>query len=119
MQGRVAAGALTLAVALGVPGAAHAATKDVSAGPFAKGKQFQDAFGDANEYFRRTITIHRGDRVRWRLNGFHSVTFVPRGEDPPGLLLPQTDNPVTGVNDAAGAPFWFNGQKAIVRHGGS
>jgi plastocyanin len=105
---------LTLAVALGVPAAAHAATKTVSAGPFAKQKQFQDAFGDANEYFRRTVTIHRGDRVRWRINGFHSVTFVPPGEEPPGLLLPQADNLVAGVNDAAGAPFWFNGQPNLA-----
>src|SRR5688500_18177492 len=110
MHGRIAAGALTVAVALGVPAAGHAATKTVSAGPFAKQKQFQDAFGDANEYFRQTVTIHRGDRVRWRINGFHSVTFVPPGEEPPGLLLPQADNLVAGVNDAAGVPFWFNGQ---------
>jgi plastocyanin len=125
MHGRVAAGALTLAVSFGAPAAAQAATKTVTAGPFAKQKQFQNAFGDANEYFRRTVTIHRGDRVRWRINGFHSVTFVPAGEEPPGLLAPQTDNPVTGVNDAAGAPFWFNGQPnlafnplAAMRQGG-
>ena len=53
MLGRVAAGALTLAVTLGVPAAAHAATKTVSAGQFAQGKQFQDASGDANAYFAR------------------------------------------------------------------
>jgi plastocyanin len=52
--------------------------------------------------------------VRWRINGFHSVTFLPSGEDPPGLVVPQPTNPVTGSNDAAGAPFWFNGQPNLA-----
>jgi len=97
-------------VALAVPGAADAATKTVSAGPFAKGAQFQAAFGDANQYFRKTITIHRGDKVKWDINGFHSVTFVPEGDPLPGLIAPDTANPVSGSLDAAGQPFWFNGQ---------
>jgi len=110
MHGRAVATAAALAVALAVPATANAATKTVSAGPFAKGKQFQKAFGDGNEFYRRTITIHRGDRVTWKLNGFHNVAFVPRGEAPPGLLVPQPTNPVTGAADANGAPFWFNAQ---------
>ena len=32
-----------------------------SLGPAAK--DFQDAFGDANQFFRRTVTIHKGDSV--------------------------------------------------------
>jgi plastocyanin len=111
MNGRTAV-ALVAAAALASPAAAGAATKTVSAGPFAKGRQFQEAFADANAYFRRTITIRRGDRVRWRINGFHSVTFVPDGESAPALVAP-TD-PIAGVNDAAGAPFWFNGQPALA-----
>jgi plastocyanin len=111
MHGRTAV-ALVAAAALASPAAAGAATKTVSAGPFAKGRQFQEAFGDANAYFRRTITIRRGDRVRWRLNGFHSVTFAPAGEAPPGLVAP--GGPIAGVNDAAGQPFWFNGQPQLA-----
>jgi plastocyanin len=114
MHGRAGATATALVVALAVPATANAATKTVSAGPFAKGKQFQKAFGDGNEYYRRTITIHRGDRVKWTLNGFHSVTFVPKGDPPPGLLVPDPANLVSGVTDAAGAPFWFNGQPNLA-----
>jgi plastocyanin len=110
MHARIA-GALVVVAALVVPAAAGAATKTVQAGPFAKGKQFQDAFGDANQYFRRTVRIHRGDRVRWRINGFHSVTFVPEGGTAPPLFLP--GDPITGVNDAMGVPFWFNNQPAL------
>ena len=103
--------ALVAVAALAIPATAAAATKTVVAGPFAKAKQFQDAFGDANEYFRRTITIHRGDRVRWRINGFHSVTFAPEGGSAPPLFVP--GGPIAGVNDSSGNPFWFNGQPAL------
>jgi plastocyanin len=114
MQGRIAIPALTLVATLAVPAIAGAASKTVQAGPFKKVKQFQDAFGDGNAYYRRTVTIHKGDSVRWEINGFHSVTFVPKGDAPPGLVAPDPAKPVTGVNDAAGMPFWFNGQPNIA-----
>jgi plastocyanin len=111
MYGRALGAATALAVALAVPAAADAATKKVQAGPFgAVGKQIFDAGGDGNQYYRRTITIHRGDKVRWTINGFHSVTFAPAGEDPPGLILPDPANLVSGAADAGGTAFWFNGQ---------
>src|SRR5687768_3170426 len=113
MHARIA-GVVVAAVALSVPATAGAATKTVQAGPFGEqAQQFQGAFGDANTFFRKTVTIHRGDRVRWRINGFHSVTFAPAGEPPPGLIVPDAGTPVAGVNDAAGNPFWFNGQPTL------
>jgi len=104
--------ASAMAVALAVPSAADAATKTVQAGPFGKVNQglFEQQFGDGNAYYRKTVTIHRGDKVRWTINGFHSVTFSPEGADPPGLISPDPANPVSGAMDAAGAPFWFNGR---------
>lgn len=113
MHGRIA-GALVAVIALAAPAATQAATKTVQAGPFGpQAKQFQDAFGDANAYFRRTTTIHKGDRVRWKINGFHTVTFVPTGGPPPALIVPDPATPVAGVNDAANVPFWFNGQPSL------
>src|SRR5215217_7633748 len=126
MRARIA-GALVVAAALVAPAAAGAATKTVQAGPFGpKAKDFQDAFGDANAYFRRTVTIHRGDKVRWKINGFHSVTFVPDGATFPALIVPDLSTPISGVNDAVGNPFWFNGTaptlrpnpEAVLRQGG-
>jgi plastocyanin len=119
MHGRGAAVALSLAAALLMPAVAGAATKTVQAGPFgpAAGQlvgEDQRPFGDANQYFRKTVTIHRGDRVRWKINGFHTVTFVPDGEDPPALVMPDPSTPVSGVSDAAGAAFWFNGQPTLT-----
>jgi plastocyanin len=109
--------ALALAVfgALAVPAAGHAATKTVQVGPFGGAQmKFQDASGDANAYFRRTITINKGDKVKWKFNGFHSVTFVPGGEEDPGLVVPDASAPVNGAADANGDPFWFNGLPSLA-----
>jgi plastocyanin len=114
MHGRVAVVALALVAALAVPAAAGVANKTVQAGPFGSAqKDFQDAFGDANQFFRRTVTIHRGDSVRWKINGFHNVAFVQGGVEAPELIVPDTANLITGAVDAAGAPFWFNGQPNV------
>src|ERR671910_2432990 len=114
MHRRTASIALAAVVTLALPAAAGAATKTVQAGPFGPAaKEFQDAFGDSNAYFRKTVTIRKGDKVRWKINGFHSVTFVPEGDPAPGLIVPDPSTPVSGVNDAAGKPFWFNGQPTL------
>jgi plastocyanin len=116
MHGRVAGlAALAVTVTLVAPGAAGAATKTVQVGPYGKAapKQFQQAVGDANQFFRRTVTIRRGDSVRWKINGFHTVTFVQGGVEAPALFAPDPANPVTGSLDAAGVPFWFNGQPNV------
>jgi plastocyanin len=115
MHRRIFGVALVAAVALALPAAAGAATKTVQVGPFgAQQKKFQSALGDANQYFRRTVTIHKGDKVRWEQNGFHTVTFHPEGDAPPSLVAPDPTKPVAGVNDFAGVPFWFNGQPSIA-----
>src|SRR3954453_8768555 len=93
-------------VSLAAPLAAQAATKTVQVGPFgAQAKTLEAVSGDANAFFRHTVTLHAGDRVSWRFNGFHTVTFVPRGQDRPALFAPDPTNKVAGVNDAGGAPF--------------
>jgi plastocyanin len=115
MHGRVGSLAgLAVAAALVAPGVAGAATKTVQAGPpRAAQADFQGAVGDANQFFRRTVTIRRGDSVRWNINGFHNVAFVQGGVEAPPLIVPDPANPVTGSVDAAGAPFWFNGQPNV------
>ena len=53
MHGRVVGAAITLVVLLAVPTVAAAATKTVQAGPpGSQTAQFQEAVGDANNYFR-------------------------------------------------------------------
>lgn len=103
---------LTAAAVLGtllLPAAAGAATKTVSAGTPPKGllpglppTAFDNAF-----YPKRT-TIKAGDSVRFDVLGFHNVLSVPKGKDAPAFVVP---GPLaSGVKDAAGTDFWFNGQ---------
>jgi len=98
--------------ALLLPAAAGAATKTVSAGTPPKGllpglppSSFDNAF-----YPKRT-TIEAGDSVKFDVLGFHNVMSVPKGQDAPPFVVPGAA--VSGVKDAAGADFWFNGQPAF------
>jgi plastocyanin len=71
---------------------------------------------DLNGFFRRQITINAGDSVRWVFSHrvVHTVTFLPRGQSRPTLEVADPAHPYTGFNDAAGAPFWFNGQPSLL-----
>jgi plastocyanin len=98
-------------LALAVPGAAQAAVKTVSAGPPpATSKTLQRTyFSDANAFFPSAITIHVGDSVRFLPAGFHTIHF-PGSKGKPTVPFIPTGATVAGINDEAGAPFWFNGQ---------
>jgi plastocyanin len=99
--------------ALALPAGAHAATKQVYMGtPPAYQKALNQQYGsDANAFFPRTISINAGDSVRFLPVAFHNVDFPPRGQRQKPLLTPSS--PITGAVDAAGQPFWFNGQPNI------
>ena len=113
MTGRCKAGIGALVVLLALPGAAQAKTKTVNMGiPPANGKAFQNAGVDVNDFFPHGVTINKGDKVKFLPVGFHSFDFPPRGGDMLPLITP-TGQKVSGENDAAGAPFWFNGQDQV------
>ncbi|WP_205696622.1 hypothetical protein [Conexibacter sp. SYSU D00693] len=100
----VAAGLALLAL----PAGAQAATKDVSIGAGnAKGAP-KDAL--ISGFFPKTVTIRTGDSVRWNVNGFGVVHLPKKGANAPAFLVTDPSKPVSGVNDAAGQPFSFNGQ---------
>ena len=115
MTGRIAT-ALTASLLLLAP-AAQAATKEVAAGPSSAAvkalKLKVPADTEFDLFARRVITIHAGDRVRWKINGRHTVSFL-NGHRRPGLLSADGKQRVTGANDAAGAPFWFNGKPTLL-----
>src|SRR4051812_14605552 len=100
--------------ALAVPAASQAATSAVSMGlpPSPQSKTIQGKFGDANDFFPRALTIHVGDKVKFAPFGFHTVDLVPKGGTELTLFDP-TGETISGVNDAAGQPFWFNGEDQI------
>jgi plastocyanin len=97
-----------------VPAAAGAATKDMYAGTPPKGLlKGVPAFATDNAFYPKRTTIHAGDKVSFRIAGFHNVLFAPKGTDAPALFAADPSKPVAGVKDAGGADFWFNGQPSI------
>jgi plastocyanin len=112
MSSRRLAGALLGAglLAAGTAGQAAAATKTVYAGPNARLTP-RDLV--VNDFFRRVVTIHQGDAVRWQFRGFHNVVIPRRGQRPPAFIAPNPDARYEGVNDEGGNPFWFNGQPRL------
>ena len=103
------AGVACLAVAL--PTTAQARTKSVAMGlPSAKiQKKFQKNGSDVNDFFPHGVTIHAGDKVKFVPTGFHTVDLPAKGGRVNPFVAPQ-DQLISGSNDEAGQPFWFNGQ---------
>jgi plastocyanin len=103
------------AAALVVPAASEAATKTVVAGPLkpVKGVFGRGGTADADTFSLPTVTIRAGDSVRWKFNGFHTVTFPKKGGGAIPFIIPDASAKYTGFNDPAGAPFWFNGQTQL------
>lgn len=95
--------------------AAAAITKPVSMGLPGKYQKtfFEGNSGDANAYFPRKVTIKTGDKVRFRVLGFHNIDFPPTGGQRLPIIAPTGDK-IAGEKDAAGADFWFNGQDALA-----
>jgi plastocyanin len=104
-------------ILMGLPAVAAARTKTVYAGPppsarAIAGKLVSKSFGikyspDVNAFFLHTITINQGDTVAFRIEGFHNIDLPGKsGKDLP-VFVPGAI--ATGLNDAAGSPFWFSG----------
>jgi plastocyanin len=104
---------LVAALVLTLPaGLAQAATKSVSLGvPASSAKKFNGLGADVNAFFPARVTVHRGDKVRFLPVGFHDVDLPARGSGAAGLL--SEGAALAGQTDAAGAPFWFNGQPEL------
>jgi plastocyanin len=75
-------------------------------------KKMQALGSDANDYFPHATTVHVGDKVKFVPTGFHTAEFPAKGSDPAPFAAP-TGKTISGVNDAAGQPFWFNGQPEV------
>jgi plastocyanin len=105
--------ALAVTLVLAIPIAAEAATKSVAMGvPRAAQKALEPTLSDVNDFFPHQVTIHVGDTVRFVPSGFHTVDLPGRRTRKLPVFTPQTQ-PIAGSVDAAGAPFWFNGQRNI------
>ena len=108
-----------VAAALAAPAATAKTKVVVAGGPPPKASQAGGlkfpAELDLNGFFRKTVTIHAGDSVKWVWSKrvVHTVTFLAKGDSRPPFEQPDPANPYTGYNDSLGSPFWFNGQPSI------
>jgi plastocyanin len=102
--------------ALLIPAAgAQAATKPVYAGPPPNGSlKGVPEFATDNAFYPKKTTIHKGDRVSFQFRGFHNFFLPQKGEDPAELFVLDPGNPVSGIKDAAGVDFWFNGKVPAI-----
>jgi plastocyanin len=107
------------AMSIALPAVAGAHTKTVYAGPppstktiagkLGIGKGFGNKYNPGiNDFFLHRVTVNVGDTVAFIPNGFHTIDLPGKsGRDLP-LLVPGPT--VTGADDFAGNPFWFNGK---------
>jgi plastocyanin len=104
---------LALGVLLIPAAAAQGATKDMFAGTPPKGalKGVPDFVSD-NAFYAKKLTIHQGDRVRFKTLGFHNILLAPKHKAPQ-LFTTDPTKPVGSVKDAAGADFWFKDLPSI------
>ncbi len=99
--------AALIAVTIGMllaPAGAFAKTFTVDVGPPGK----VPAHLDLSAFFPSTLTVHVGDSVRFQINGYHTVSYLPPGMTRPPLALPDPGSQAGDLRDAAGAPFWFD-----------
>jgi plastocyanin len=105
--------AATAAAVLLLPAGAQAKskTKNVDMGlPPAAQAEFNNKYGaDVNDFFPHKVTIHVGDKVRYRPTGFHTLDLPPKSGAKVLPLFTPTGTKATNT-DANGAAFWFTGK---------
>jgi plastocyanin len=107
-----AASALTKSVYAGVP---KSQTKKLATSLLGKGvkalvKKYSPGFA---AFSIRTVTINKGDTVKWvgLSTNFHTVDLP--GTSGHGFPLTVAGKTVTGIDDFAGNPFWFDGRPSV------
>ena len=64
-----------------------------------------------SKFIGRIFCDNAGAPVVFVPVGFHTLDIPAKGGSPAALFVP--GDPLSGVNDAAGNPFWFNGQPSL------
>lgn len=101
---RAVAGLGAAASALALPAMGQAATYTVHVG----GGDMKSQIELMQDY-PAALTVHDGDQVRFSLEGFHTVVFLKKGTALPPLII--SDPVAAPMNDPAGTPYWWAGQK--------
>jgi len=100
--------------ALGVAGTAEAASWQVAAGEQAPAPKGTPKGATLNAFFPSRLVINAGDSVTFSIATFHTVTYLG-GKAPAALFTPDpTKGTYTGIADAAGNPFYFDGLPKLI-----
>ena len=100
--------------ALAVAGVGQAATWQVAAGEQARPPAGTPKGTTLDAFFPSKLVVNAGDSVVFSSATFHTVTYTG-GKAPAGLFIPDpAKGTYTGLNDAAGAPFYFNGLPKLI-----
>jgi plastocyanin len=104
---------------ISAPAAMAASAKTVFAGPPPSAgkiaskylpKSFAKTYNpDINAFFRTRTTVRVGGAVTFQVSGFHTIDLPGKAGTALPVITP-TSSLVSGANDAAGNPFWFNGK---------
>jgi plastocyanin len=93
-------------------GADQAATWNVAVGEQGRPPAGTPKGATLNAFFPGRLEVNAGDRVTFTAFGFHTVSYLA-GKRPPPPVGPAQGATYTGISDAAGQPFYFDGQPAF------
>ena len=115
-MGRVIAALAALCALVGAQlafgGSEQATTWKVAAGEQGRPPAGTPKGASLNGFFPGRLEVNAGDRVTFTSFGFHTVSYLAGGRPPPPVG-PAQGATYTGITDAAGQPFYFDGRPAF------
>jgi plastocyanin len=67
-----------------------------------------------NQFLPRAIKIRAGDKIRYSTFSFHTASYLGSASVGPPFMPDPAGATYSGLKDAAGAPFWFNGLPKFI-----
>jgi plastocyanin len=107
----VAAG--LIATQLASAGHSQATSWTVYVGEQAKAPAGTPKMTSLNQFFPGRLIVNAGDKVTFSSVGFHTATYLG-GKPLPGFLGPAKGEVYEGPMDAAGQPFFFDGEQKFA-----
>lgn len=92
-------------------GPGSAATHQVLLGEQGKAPAGTPKGTGLNQFFPSVLQINAGDKVKFTSAGFHTASY---GRPPAPFVPDPTKATYTGINDAAGNPFYFDGLPKLL-----
>jgi plastocyanin len=112
MKKLVLMGVACLGLATAAP--AGAATWQAWLGESAPPPSGTPAGATLNQFVPRAIKVHAGDKIRYSTFAFHTVTYLGPATAGPAILPDSSGAKYTGIKDASGSSFWFEGLPKLI-----